>query len=67
MFIKIFLNKDKKKQTGNFFDLSSRDRKKIIKKAVIKGAEEQRKLLKKYDRVYGKNLKLDKCRVGANH
>lgn len=41
-----FIQKQKRIKSVNFFDLSSREKKKVIKKAVMKSTEEQVKLLK---------------------
>lgn len=42
-----FLFSNKRVHSTSFFDLSSRDKKKIIKKAVEESTEEQIKLLKR--------------------
>lgn len=42
----------KKKANINFFELSSKDKKKLIKKAVKGSNEMQEKLVKEYDRKF---------------
>ena len=46
------LNKQKRVKSINFFDLSSSEKKKIIKKAAKDSTEEQIKLLKKNGYVF---------------
>ena len=49
-----FFKKNKKK-SKNFFDLSKKERFKIIKEAAREANEEQLELIKRYDKIYGKS------------
>ena len=46
-------NRKGKKAEVNFFDLSSREKKAIIEKAAKLSAQDQKNLLREYDRKYG--------------
>lgn len=46
------IQKQKGVKSVNFFDLSSGEKKKVIKKAVMESTEEQVKLLKEYGYVF---------------
>lgn len=62
MLKKIMLKIAGKKTTGEvgFFDLSSREQKKIIKEAARNANQDQRKLLDEYERKFGK-LQTNTC------
>lgn len=56
----IIKNKSKKSEI-NFFDLSSSEKEKIIKKAAELSAQDQKNLLKEYERKFGE-LQTNSCK-----
>ncbi len=57
---KIFKFSGKKAKASNFFDLSSNQQKKIMKKAVRKANKDQLDLVERYEKKYGK-INFEKC------
>lgn len=51
----------KAKKEVNFFDLPSREQKKIVKEAVRRANKDQLKLVKEYDRKFGE-LQTNSCK-----
>jgi hypothetical protein len=52
---------ESKQSEVNFFDLSSREKEKIIKKAAELSAQDQKNLLKEYERKFG-DIRTDSCK-----
>ena len=51
----------KKKKDESFFDLPSREKKKILNEAVREANKDQLKLVKKYENRNGQDLNFKKC------
>lgn len=58
---KISNNKNSLKTGVNFFDLSQVEKEKIIKKAAKLSSQDQRRMLKEYDRKFGE-LQTNNCK-----
>ncbi len=59
-FKKIF--KKEKKVSRNYFEMSSADKVKILRKAVKKANEDQLGLIRRYEKKFGEKVDLSECK-----